>query len=564
MTQDREQKPGEGGEDGAAAGQPTARDAGASSELDSDAGPDAATLPGGDSLADPGAAQPVQQGTRPDSGPEEPDEETDLDDDRAPRERVRIDTGTVLFGEYAVEGLLGEGGMGEVYRARHRRLDETRAIKVMQPALHRSKAWTELFDREAKALLSIRHPAVVHCHDLLSDAEGRVYLVMELVGGTPLSELIARAPLRPAQVRALTARIASGLAAAHAQGVVHRDLSPENIVLPDGRPEEAKIIDFGIAKMLEAGQATLLEGFKGKLSYASPEQLGFFEGRIDWRSDYYSLGLTLCAAAMGRTLDMGRTYAQAVEARRTFTGVPSRVPAELHPLIAPLLALDPADRPASLETLLATASDAIAETPTAVAPQGRGRGARWALPAGAAALAAGAAAALLLSRGAPAPPAVQPGPAQADLTRPEPPATAPPRTEAQPVRTPVKPKPAQTAAARAEALRRELRIEGLLRGAEAALQEDHLTSPRGANAYQKFKAVLALDAGNQAAKEGLAKVGGRYLEFASASIASGDIDRAEEMLAKAREVAPRHPRLEATRAALDQSKAERGQPAASP
>jgi hypothetical protein len=124
-----------------------------------------------------------------------------------------------------------------------------------------------------------------------------------------------------------------------------------------------------------------------------------------------------------------------------------------------------------------------------------------------------------------------------------------------------RPKPAQTAAARAEALRRELRIEGLLRGAEAALEDGRLTSPSGDNAYQKFKAVLALDAGNQAAKEGLAKVGSRYLEFASASIASGEVERAEELLARAREVAPRHPRLEATRTALDQAKAERGRPA---
>ena len=144
---------------------------------------------------------------------------------------------------------------------------------------------------------------MVRCHDLLRDEDGRVYLVMELIEGIPLSERIDQSPLSPDEVRALGARVASGLAAAHARGVIHRDLSPDNIVLPNGQPEQAKLIDFGIAKVLASGQETIAEGFKGKLSFASPEQLGFFDGIVDARSDYYALGLVLAAASMGESIE---------------------------------------------------------------------------------------------------------------------------------------------------------------------------------------------------------------------------------------------------------------------
>jgi tRNA A-37 threonylcarbamoyl transferase component Bud32 len=262
-----------------------------------------------------------------------------------------LQPGTVLFGEYEIVNVLGVGGMGEVYRARHRRLDEHRAIKVMHAELSKRKGASEFFYREAKALLAVRHPAVVHCHDLLSDDAGRVYLIMEMIEGVPLSRKLSEGPLSVDDVAVLGARVAHGLAAAHRKGVIHRDLSPDNIVLPGGRVQDAKIIDFGIAKLLEQGEGTIVDGFKGKLSYASPEQLGFFGGKLDGRSDLYSLGLVLAAAALGRPMPMGTTVMEAVDARRSFQTLPDAIPVGLRSAIQPLLALDPKDRPQYVDRL---------------------------------------------------------------------------------------------------------------------------------------------------------------------------------------------------------------------
>jgi serine/threonine protein kinase len=257
----------------------------------------------------------------------------------------------VLFGVYEVLDQLGSGGMGDVYRARHRQLGGLRAIKVIHPAFAGRPEAVEFFYREAQAMLEVHHDAVVRCHDLLTGDDGRVYLVMEMVEGRSLSEWIQEGPLSENAVRALGARIASGLAAAHRCGVVHRDLSPDNILISEGRPDQAKLIDFGIAKILETGDRTVVSGFKGKIPYASPEQFGMFEGRVSARSDLYSLGLVLAAAATGAPLPMGATVAEAVHARQKRPSMPPAIPPRLRAEIAPLLAPDPADRPASAEGL---------------------------------------------------------------------------------------------------------------------------------------------------------------------------------------------------------------------
>jgi serine/threonine protein kinase len=276
----------------------------------------------------------------------------------------------VLFGVYEVLDQLGSGGMGDVYRARHRQLGSLRAIKVIHPAFAGRPEALEFFYLEARAMLEVHHDAVVRCHDLLTGDDGRVYLVMEMVEGRSLSEWIREGPLSENAVRALGARIASGLAAAHRCGVVHRDLSPDNILVAEGRPDQAKLIDFGIAKLLETGDRTVVSGFKGKIPYASPEQFGMFEGRVSARSDLYSLGLVLVAAATGAPLPMGATVAEAVEARQQRPSIPPTVPPRLRAEIAPLLAPDPADRPASAEGLFEAGSPPE-EKPAAGLPRQR-------------------------------------------------------------------------------------------------------------------------------------------------------------------------------------------------
>ena len=469
----------------------------------------------------------------------------------------QISPGEVLFGEYVIEEVLGSGGMGEVYKARHRALGEFRAIKVLHAEISKKKATAALFLREAKALLSVRHPAVVHCHDLLSDEEGRVFLVMELIEGIPLKDRMAAGPLSIEDVTLLGGRLAAGLHAAHEQGVVHRDISPDNIVLEGGDVARAKLIDFGIAKLLESGQGTVVEGFKGKLSYASPEQLGFFGGRIDGRSDLYSLGLVLCAASLGHPIGMGKTVVEAVDARRSLQTLPDQIPVGLRSALAPLLALDPKERPERAERLF-LASDSLAGLPSYSSRGYVGSRQRSKLTR----VGGGLGVFLLLSLagywfGLDDPFSSHESSVVAtDRIRQEEGLSEslasranPPDSEAERVSGPYSP----DASVRSPSALDGLKIVGLLRGAQDALAEDRLRRPLGENAYEKYQAVLALDPGNVEAEKGLLKVAGRYLALAKSSIKKGDLEKAAHYLSEAVQVAPRHPGVASVQAALANS-----------
>ena len=151
-----------------------------------------------------------------------------------------------LIGAYEILGPLGQGGMGEVYRARHTRLGMLAAIKVVSARLESDPAATERLNREARLASSLNHPAIVTIHDI-GEIEGRTFIVMEFIDGEPLSARLAAGPMKVREAADLTAQVADGLAAAHDAGVVHRDLKPQNImVTADGR---AKIVDFGLSKL---------------------------------------------------------------------------------------------------------------------------------------------------------------------------------------------------------------------------------------------------------------------------------------------------------------------------
>ena len=509
--------------------------------------------------ASPGS--PPEPGATPDSGDPPPD----------------IGPKSVLFGEYEIIEVLGAGGMGEVYRARHRSLDEPRAIKMMHAELSGKKGANEFFLREAKALLAVRHPAVVHCHDLLSE-KGRVYLIMEMIEGVSLSQRMEQGALSPDEVVVLGARLAAGLSAAHACGVVHRDVSPDNVVLPGGDVAQAKLIDFGIAKILQEGQGTIVAGFKGKLGYASPEQLGFFGGRIDGRSDFYSLGLVLCAAALGRSLGMGATMVEAVDARRHLHRVPDEIPIGLRSAIEPLLALDPDDRPEMVERLFLAPGSVSAGSnalhPGIAARERRGAsrfpGLRWLPVVSLLAAAVGLAGYLLLGDGSgqtrlaarsPEPASESVPGVTASERQPAPRGAGEAKSAsvgdagssagargagAEPAREPKPPTKTVSALDR-------VRIVGLLRGAEAALAENRLQSPKGDNAYEKYIAVLDLDPDNRAARRGLLDVGSHYLDLTERALAAARLEQAEGYLARATAVAPHHPRLPSVREAVSEA-----------
>jgi hypothetical protein len=315
--------------------------------------------------------------------------------------------GTVLGNTYRIEALLARGGMGEVYRARHIELGTAHAVKVILPSLANDPKMVRLLVEEARKLSRLRHDAIVAYEGLFRDERGLRYLVMEFVEGESLAAVITRRRLEPAEVLQLRDRLAQGLAAAHERGIIHRDVSPENIILPQGEVSRAKLIDFGIAKAADAEATVIGANFAGKQAYASPEQLGLFGGHVDLRSDIYSLGLVLANAAIGfgKKLDMGTGLTE-VLAKRAQPPDLSALPAELRPVIAPMLAPKPDDRPPSMRALVSPPqAPAPAAAPTAVPAGARPRRAFGLVAAGV--VVAAAAAVLFVFRTAIWPPSVE-------------------------------------------------------------------------------------------------------------------------------------------------------------
>jgi serine/threonine protein kinase len=264
--------------------------------------------------------------------------------------------GTVLSSTFEIEELVARGGMGEVYRARHRITGDAIAIKTIRPELAGDPKVAELFKREAQALRNLRHPAIVSYEGVFDDGTGSLFLAMEYVDGPSLSKLMHNGAVPAAELVRLRDRLAGGLAAAHAQGVVHRDLSPDNVILPGGRIDDAKLIDFGIAKQTEGSKATIIgTDFAGKYAFAAPEQLGMHGGDVGPRADIYSLGLVLAAAALGGPIDMGNSPGTAVQARLKVPDL-TKVPADLRASLTRMLQPDPAQRATSMVELISSSS----------------------------------------------------------------------------------------------------------------------------------------------------------------------------------------------------------------
>ena len=230
---------------------------------------------------------------------------------------------TVLDGQYQMEALLGKGGMGAVYRARHILLGDRVAIKVLPPEVRSNAEWLRRFRREGQAARRFRHQNAVTVYDLRTAADGTIYMVMEYVEGHTLdAEIKQRGRFIPGEAVEIMAPIMSVLDTAHATGVVHRDLKPENIMVgnPTGNGAPViKLLDLGIAKMREiagvdtAGNTALTMAGQvlGTPYYMSPEQWGEIprdgNQEIDGRADIYSLGLVFYEMVAGRRCFTGNT-----------------------------------------------------------------------------------------------------------------------------------------------------------------------------------------------------------------------------------------------------------------
>jgi serine/threonine protein kinase len=257
--------------------------------------------------------------------------------------------GTRLNGIYEIDQMIGAGGMGEVYKCHEIQTGAAVAIKMLLPDMAENDAALALFRREAAALHHLLHDAIVRYFLFtVEPVLQRPYLAMEFVDGRSLSDILADGPLTFEALVKLMRRIASGLQAAHERGIIHRDVSPDNIIVPLGDVTRAKIIDFGIARSTQLGDKTIIgTGFAGKDNYVSPEQVGLYSDEVTAKSDIYSLGLLLFYALTGQKLDMGGSQFQLVEKRRRVPDL-GGIDMRIRPLLEQMLQPDPANRPATM------------------------------------------------------------------------------------------------------------------------------------------------------------------------------------------------------------------------
>ena len=258
---------------------------------------------------------------------------------------------TRTIGPYRIEGRLGAGGMGEVYRAYDERLDRQVAVKLIRRDAADDERARERFRREARTAASLSHPAVVQIHDLVATDDGDA-LVMEYVAGTSLAGLLAAGPLPLDRLLELGREIAGGLAAAHARGIVHRDLKAENVMVAESG--HAKILDFGVAKRLvrpeDEASLSVAGAVVGTYSSMSPEQARGLA--VDHRSDLFSFGTLLYEMATGRSPFLALTLLDTLSSLCLARQRPARelrpdLPEPLSELVDGLLEKDPARRPES-------------------------------------------------------------------------------------------------------------------------------------------------------------------------------------------------------------------------
>ncbi len=222
---------------------------------------------------------------------------------KAPAAPVRLGPGDVVDDRYRIEALIGEGGMGSVFIARHVHIGRKVALKVLHPERSMGRDERERFRREAAIAVQLRSPHVVEVLDFGEDPRGYAYYAMELLEGESLRALLDRERrLSPERAVRLLRQLLAGLVAAHRAGVVHRDLKPENLWLIGDAPDQRlKILDFGIAKFLQPGaslEATAVGMVVGTPEYLAPEQaLG---GAVDGRADLYAAGILAFVMLTGR------------------------------------------------------------------------------------------------------------------------------------------------------------------------------------------------------------------------------------------------------------------------
>ncbi|NVB78717.1 MAG: serine/threonine protein kinase [Kofleriaceae bacterium] len=278
-----------------------------------------------------------------------------------------------VLGKYRILAELSAGGQGEVYRAQHEILGKTAAVKVLRAGLSENAELVTRFVNEAKAASAIRHPGIIEILDFGTTDDGRAYLAMEFLEGEPLSKrLRRRGRLDEREAAEIGRGIASALGAAHAKGIYHRDLKPDNVfIVPDldtPSRERPKLLDFGIAKLVDQGTGQTRTGaLIGTPLYMAPEQARA-AGAIDHRADLYSLGCILYELVVGEPPFVGTGAGEIITLQMFEEPAPPSSRVTIAPgferVIGKLLAKEPGDRYASaaqvvsaLETAFSSGGD---------------------------------------------------------------------------------------------------------------------------------------------------------------------------------------------------------------
>jgi serine/threonine protein kinase len=264
---------------------------------------------------------------------------------------------------YEIESMIGQGAMGIVYKARHLLMEKTVAIKMLKQSLVSDSHSVKRFQHESKAASKLDHPHVIKVFDFGLSDDGRPYIVMDFLEGVSLADLIkAKGQVTIERTIRVIGQACSALDHAHRQGVIHRDLKPTNIVLTkyDQEDDFVKVVDFGVAKLLNAGA----EGQKltqdgevcGSPVYMSPEQC--IGNDLDPRSDIYSMGIVIYESLTGKLPILGKTLVDTMSRHLTEPPVPLKearpdlyIPERLEAVIFKALAKNPADRHQTMQEL---------------------------------------------------------------------------------------------------------------------------------------------------------------------------------------------------------------------
>ncbi|MDW8078153.1 MAG: serine/threonine-protein kinase [Thermoguttaceae bacterium] len=291
----------------------------------------------------------------------------------------------LVLGQYEILDRLGAGGMGQVFRARHREMDRVVALKILPPERMRSAQLVERFRREVRAAARLIHPNIVTAFDA-GEAKGVHFLVMEYVDGRDLSSVVEEhGPLPVEEAVRCVLQAAEGLAYAHEHGVIHRDIKPSNLLL--SREGVVKILDMGLARLGEPEKAegggdriTGTGQVMGTVDYMAPEQAR--EARLaDHRSDIYSLGCTLYRLLTGRAPYCGESAVEVILAHLqapipSLRAVRPEVPLRLELVFQKMVAKRPEDRYQSVREVIEALREVVVLEPVGVRAEGEREGGR--------------------------------------------------------------------------------------------------------------------------------------------------------------------------------------------